>query len=776
MGLMFRQHLVDGKMRVIYKNFLFFLAIVSSAWYLNGNLLVVSSIEQFMPSNVQDKNVEILINQSQKGAFANLVLVQISDSDDKNLSRLSKELKLSLKKYTSIFDSVINTEEHVDFKQDALFKYRYLLHDSNFDANNLHDSFEQLLATFIASAPGEFVDYLLTDPQKVFLNYLSLNQVKPATKEKHGVWFIGNKSLLMVQIQKESGFIQKDLAINTIKESFIAINPGNAKLLLSGPSVVAVETRAHIKESIQYVSLALAVVMFFVFVFIYRSPYLLLLAITTLSAAILFAMLLTQIIFSQIHGIVLAFGITALGVCLDYPLHIFSNTSSAITATKAVKKILTPLRIGALTSVFAYVSLMGTGFDGLTQLAVFAIVGLLSALFISIYFIPEWMKEKKINKREVLAGRSISLTHKVLISFLVILLPITFLLQQDDLLNTSISQLNPASVESKRIDAELRQALGVGEVDHIFLASDKDLDATLTKTQKVQQELKSLIKTGVISDSVSVSTLLPSQKVQQYRKNDLPNKQELLNNISLATENLPFKKGAFDMFVNDVEYSRTMPLLGYQDFEHSIMKDRLQSLLFLQNDAWYSITRVVDIKNIDIFNKQVEKSSILKETYYSISTEVSSIMNGYLKETWLRLLIMLLLILLAVLYFSYLSKKRIWVIVPVFSGVLISLSFQVLLGNSINIFHLMSLLLVVGLGFDYSLFFNQETQKEGTPSNSTHAIIISAITTIIIFSILAFSEVSILSSIGQVVVVGVLSCFVVAKFISTPTLINTSES
>ncbi|HIN39667.1 MAG TPA: hypothetical protein EYM84_05290 [Flavobacteriales bacterium] len=116
------------------------------------------------------------------------------------------------------------------------------------------------------------------------------------------------------------------------------------------------------------------------------------------------------------------------------------------------------------------------------------------------------------------------------------------------------------------------------------------------------------------------------------------------------------------------------------------------------------------------------------------------------------------------------------VIVPVFSGVLISLIFQVLLGNSINIFHLMSLLLVVGLGFDYSLFFNQENQKEGESSNSTHAIIISAVTTIITFSILAISEVSVLSSIGQIVVVGVFSCFVVAKFISTPTLINASKS
>ena len=759
-------------MKAVYKNIIFFMIVAISAWYLSGNLLVISSIEQFMPSNAQDKSVKILIDQSQKGLLANLVLVQISESNEENLARLSKELKLSLDKNKGIFDSVVNTVKSVDFENDTLFKYRYLLHDSHFNVDNLHDSFEQLLATFTANSPSSFIDYLLADPQKVFLNYLSLNQMKTTTKEKHGVWFTDNKSLLMVQIQKKSDIAQKALAIDTIKKSFMAINPDDAKLLLSGPSVIAVEMRANIKDSIQYVSISLAIVMFFVFVFVYRSPYLLLLAITTLSASILIAMVLTQIIFSQIHGIVLAFGITALGVCLDYPLHVFSNISTTVTAAQAVKKILTPLKIGVLTSVFAYVSLIGTGFDGLTQLAIFAIIGLLSALVISVYLIPIWMQGQTINKREVLAGKQLSLTPKVLISLLVILLPATFLLQQDNLFNTDISQLNPASSEAKKIDANLRQALGSGEINHLFLSADKDLEITLRKTQAVQQELKTLVKENIVAGYISVNTLFPSQKVQQHRQNNLPDKQTLQNNVSLAIAGLPFKKNAFDVFVNEVESSKTMPLLNYQDFKKSITEGKLQSLLFLQDNLWYSLTRVVDIKNIDLFNQQVNQSSVLSASYYSISAEVSHIMNSYLKKTWFRLSIMLLLIFLVILWFSYTNKKRIWIMVPVFSSMLISLSVQILLGNSINIFHLMSLLLVVGLGFDYSLFFNHEKKKKNEPSNSTHAIIISAITTIITFSILAFSEVGILSSIGQVVVVGVFSCFVIAKFISTPTLVN----
>jgi predicted exporter len=56
-------------------------------------------------------------------------------------------------------------------------------------------------------------------------------------------------------------------------------------------------------------------------------------------------------------------------------------------------------------------------------------------------------------------------------SLLVVLLPAIFLSQQVGLFNTDISQLNPASIASKKVDANLRQALGAEEIDHIFLAS-----------------------------------------------------------------------------------------------------------------------------------------------------------------------------------------------------------------------------------------------------------------------------------------------------------------
>ena len=770
MALVLSQLLVnDKKMTTTSRNFLFFIVVAASAWYLNNNLLVVSNIEQFMPANIQNKNAQVLIDQSQKGLSANLILAQISGSNDKELSRLSRALKLNLEKKES-FNFVINSQNFNNLKHEKLLKYRYLLHNNNtFDIGSLRHNFEKLLTAFTADTPSEFIDYLLIDPQSVFLDYLSLNQIKTTAKQKNGVWFVDNKALLMIQIQKNSTIEQQDLAIKTIKNTFEANKPSSAKLLLSGASIVAVEMRQNILNTIQYASFALIIIMFFVFVFIYRSIYLLLLAIITLASSVLISMSITQLVFSQIHGIVLAFGITALGVCLDYPLHVFSNTCTKVSARNAVKKILKPLRIGVLTSIFAYMALIGTGFDGLTQLAIFASIGLLSTLFISVYFLPLWMQNTKIDKRKIPIGKCLSLKSKIFMSLLVVLLPAIFLSQQVGLFNTDISQLNPASIASKKVDANLRQALGAEEIDHIFLASDKNLAKVLTKTQEIQQQLKILVTQDIIGGTMGADTLLPDRKTQKYRQEQLPNKEKLKNNVALALSKMPFKQDAFDNFINDISSSKTMPLLNYQDFKESFMADKLQSLLFVQDGVWYSLIRVIDIKNINKFKQQVNNSYLLKNTYYSISAMAGNIMNNYLKETWTRLFAMLLLLFAITLWFAYKNKNRIWIVLPVFSGVLISLSFQALLGNSINIFHLLSLLLVIGLGFDYSLFFNYENNKVIQLSNSTHAITISAITTIITFSVLAFSNVTVLSSIGQIVVIGVFACFIIAKFISTPT-------
>ncbi len=100
------------------------------------------------------------------------------------------------------------------------------------------------------------------------------------------------------------------------------------------------------------------------------------------------------------------------------------------------------------------------------------------------------------------------------------------------------------------------------------------------------------------------------------------------------------------------------------------------------------------------------------------------------------------------------------IFLPVALAVLLSMSIQVLLGTQLNLFHILALLLIVGIGLDYSLFFDRNWTSLEDYQHRLHGIFISASSTLITFGILGFSDIPVLSALGQTVTYGVLGCFV----------------
>jgi predicted exporter len=109
---------------------------------------------------------------------------------------------------------------------------------------------------------------------------------------------------------------------------------------------------------------------------------------------------------------------------------------------------------------------------------------------------------------------------------------------------------------------------------------------------------------------------------------------------------------------------------------------------------------------------------------------------------------------------------------PVTIGLLSGLAMPILLGSAINVFHLLALLLVLGMGLDYSLFFNRKTDDILERKQHLHAISISALTTSAAFSVLALSPVPVMAAMGQTVASGVLMCFISALLLSSSTITN----
>ncbi len=98
--------------------------------------------------------------------------------------------------------------------------------------------------------------------------------------------------------------------------------------------------------------------------------------------------LATSTLFGNIHGITLVFGITLLGVAIDYPIHLFSHLAPDKTPRQSITHIWPTLRLGVITTCIGYLAFARQDFPGLAQLGIFTTCGLLTAAVITRWLLP----------------------------------------------------------------------------------------------------------------------------------------------------------------------------------------------------------------------------------------------------------------------------------------------------------------------------------------------------------------------------------------------------
>jgi predicted exporter len=83
-------------------------------------------------------------------------------------------------------------------------------------------------------------------------------------------------------------------------------------------------------------------------------------------------------------------------------------------------------------------------------------------------------------------------------------------------------------------------------------------------------------------------------------------------------------------------------------------------------------------------------------------------------------------------------------------------------GQSLDLFHLISLVLAAGLGLDYALFFERAGAERTERLRTLHGILVCALSTLLVFALLSLSSIPVLRSIGITVALGVLFNFLLA--------------
>jgi len=727
-----------------------------------------SDLSLFLPVG-SDPVEKVMQHKLREGVASRLILIGIEGGSLKQHVEASRQLRHELLNL-ELFERVENGTVELLQTDPLLFEYRYLLSKQSetapFTAQGLEQALDQRMRELTAPYPSPFKYQLPRDPTAAYPALLKqwLPPSRPNSVE--GVWFSADqqRALLIAETRaKGMAMDSQQQALDAIQQQLHKIDSsGQLVLQLSGPGVFAVHSREIIRSESKLLSIISSAAIVLILLLVYRSLRITILAALPLLTAMLAGSCVTGLLFGELHGITLAFGITLLGVTIDYPIHLFSHLKKDEPASQSLLRIWPTLRLGVITTCIGYLVMAMTDFRGLSQLGVFTIGGLLAGALCTRLLLPRLMGEGW----ELAIGTGASQIPRpgrlpARLMLVVGLFSLLFLFMQP----TSIWQDDMSSMSAlpKRLldlDREMRAQLNAPEVGHLVILHDPDLEGALQRAERLESGLDGLVESQTIAGFNLVSHYLPSQKRQLERRAALPSDEQLSSNLKQALANHRFRRDLFTPFLQDVAAARNFQPLELEQLAETQVRPQLANLLSKEDDEWFLLVPLYGVNNPSAIERLIAQNSDPSIRYLQLGEEGRRMVIGFREGIFSRMgwgvLAMVLLLLISLKSL----RSALLVLLPVLLAVTLTASLLVLLGEMLTIFHLVALMLVVGIGIDYSLFFNRQEVSEEDARRTFYALVVCAISTTTVFTILASSEIPVLSAIGLTTAMGVVGSFV----------------
>lgn len=729
---------------------------------ITTNLRLSTDMSLFLPRS-SDPLHQLVLNELRDGASARLLMLAIDGEDPQRLAALSRALSANLTT-AGRFARVVNGENGLDEAEQARwFPYRYLLDSGplDFSESTLRQALQQRLQELNSPLGAFTTQTLAADPTAAFRQFLRQWQGERSPRVQHGVWFADDGRALLFAESQAGGFDldAQQHNIEQIHAAFASLDErGEAQLFVSGAAAIAVASRETIRNESQWLSLVASVAVLLILLLAYRSPRLWLLSTLPLLSGFIVALAITSVLFGTVHGITLAFGITLLGVAIDYPIHLFSHLQPGCTPQQTLARIWPTLRLGVVSTAAGYLAMIATPFDGLVQLGVFTISGLLTAAAVTRWVVPIGLPPQWAGATftfPVPSGEGRFLLLARLLPLLLFGSSVLLLVQSDQpLWEQDVAALSPVPEHLRQQDRTLREALSVADMNQMLLIEAVDAETVLQQSEALREPLERLRREGAIEGYQMAAQWLPSIARQQARQQQLPEEQALRQALTAAQEGLPFREEAFVPFIEQINHSRQLTPLTPADLDTTLFATRIAPLLFERDGRWWALLRLSGVQGTTSLANWSEQQRIPGLHFLDLKAGTNDLINGF-RDAALQNLWWGALLIAALLWWGLRQIRRVLVVLlPVATALAVTIALLHLLGERLSLFHLTALLLVLGIGIDYSLFFSRR-DLAADRRRTGHALLVCAISTLTVFGILAFSRLPVLHAIGLTVFLGV---------------------
>jgi predicted exporter len=740
---------------------------------------------------------QLLMDQLKDGLASRLILVGIEGADQTTRASLSKAIAQKLRT-NSAFVSVSNGEPITsELDQSYLFNNRYLLSPAvtpaHFSVDGLHTAISDSIDQLASPAGLLFKSLLPYDATGEMLQLLDQMNSGNRPQLVDGAWASrdGKTALLLIQTRAlGSDTDAQKLAMQAIQTAFdreAMHMVSQPKLYMTGPGVFSVLSRDTIKAQVRLISIVSTLLIAILLLAVYRSLSALLLGFLPVATGILAGITAVSLAFGVVHGITLGFGTALIGEAVDYSIYLFmqSDHTANIAENEQHRKawvasVWPTVRLGVLTSVFGFASLLLSGFPGLAQLGLYSIAGLIAAAAMTRYVLPHLLPANFQIRDTTSAGLTLSRYAQLAPrlrwpAFVLVVASCGVVYQHHDhLWNAELSALSPVSAADQALDTRLRAGMGAPDVRYVIVVSGNSQEAVLVASEKVSTSLQPLVEKGVLTAFDSASHYLPSQASQRARQASLPAATELKPRLESAIKDLPIRIQVFTPFLADVETTRHRPLLQRSDLEHTSMAMAVDAMLLQQGQLWSVLIPLTAPKSGNIDAAQVRtalnqapvrtalnQTQVKNALFVDMKAESNHLYTSYMNEAIMLSLLGLLAIVILLLFVLRSATQVLAIIVPLAAAVLTVTAGLALFGQQLIILHLIGLLLIVAIGSNYALFFNPAFNSsltysaQGISPRTYTSLLFANVATVLGFGLLALSSVPVLQAMGVTVAPGV---------------------
>lgn len=756
----------------------------------------------------------LLVEQLRQGVASRLIIVAIQGADAGVRARLSRSLAQRLRADPQF--TAVENGDPAAAKRDAafLFAHRYLLSPTvtpeRFSVAGLKAAIDNTLG-LLASPLGLLAKSLApSDPTGEMMTLLELSREQPP-RTADGVWVSrdGRRALLLVRTQAAGSDTDgQERAVAAIRSAFrealanrpaIAAAPATpaghqpvAELLMSGPGVFAVQARQTIKSEVTRLFIVSSLLIVALLLLVYRSVSALLLGLVPVVSGALAGIAAVALGFGVVQGVTLGFGITLIGEGVDYSIYLFVQSRSGAEAPGPARgwrrSVWPTIRLGMLTSICGFAALLASSFPGLAQLGLYSLIGVLAAGLATRFVLPELLPQgfaiRDLSPMGRAAARVLSqaAAGRLGVAAIAIGAGVVLAGHRDRLFSHDLAALSPVSAAAQQLDGRLRADLGAPDVRDLVVVSAPDEQSALEGAEHIARELDGLIDRHVISGYENPARYLPSRALQRQRQQSLPPPAELARRLRAALSGLPLRASKLAPFLEDVERTRTGPLLNRASLAGTSFAAAVNALLVREGDGWHALLPLeaplargrplqIDIGQV---RSAVSIGSPDRVAVLDLKTQADALYSTYLAGA-VRLALAGLGAIIVLLLLALRSAARAArVVLPLVLAVLSVAAALLLFGGPLTLLHVIGMLLIVAVGSNYALFFDRRSdptdlEEAAALPRTLASLLVANCATVVGFGVLAFSSVPVLHDLGETVAPGAFLALVYAALLARRT-------